>query len=197
MEKIKKAILNQSVQKGFGWCNVHCLINIFGNDKFEKFLKIDKYKGCGIEDIRDMISVVYKNRGLSIVCEINEAYGSIPKELVWNIVSNSTHPILGLAEKQEDFIPVAPYILSIDSPVKDSRHAIAVMNCNGVIVVSDPYWNEMKIVNSKEELFSIIKNVTVIERPTVLDSQSWLLLNAECLDYASDAINTLITIKNK
>lgn len=180
---------NISVQKSFGWCNVHCLINIFGEKKFKQFLNNQKYKGCGIKDVNEMISIVYKDRGISVVCEINECYGSLPNSLVWNIINNCKHKVLGLAEPDMDFTPIAPYILSIDKGIKNSRHAIAVMNCNGVIVISDPYWKKMKIIKSEQELFSLINSVTVIERPTILNTDSWLLLNAECSDYASEALN--------
>lgn len=175
---------NISIQKKFGWCTTHCLINMFCDEGFEQFLDDENFKAGGIEIINKMLSTIVPELEVCEIAYVSEQFGRLPKQLIWDIVSVESFDD-GIRNKDKMAIP---YLVSIDS-TKDYRHSVAIINYQGNVIVSNPYHNKMQIVNNSSELNNMLGGVTIIERFKLKDSQKgnqmWAGLWNDNLDYLS------------
>jgi hypothetical protein len=154
---------NISIQKEFGWCNVHTLTNVLRDKDFKEYLSNDEYKSGDIDSVIELLqNTGYSDWSMRELISIPEAYPSIPNSYLKSIFE------FNVEFKSENIkvdYPIIPYFLTVKLKSK-YWHSVALINCNGTYLYIDPYIEDVVRLKSVDDVFGYFNECTGVDRIT-------------------------------
>lgn len=170
-------------QTSIGWCAPITLANVFKNDAFLEYKNQERFKGCQVKEVHEMLNDVNKGWLTVTLAEISIDFGCLPIEMVWNILTDKTHGESFIPFKDE--YPVLPFFLSVRK-TQDFHHFVAVLRAGDNIYYLDPYFPNLIKINSVDELQSYFIDCVMIERLVIKgddDQKRYAFLYGDKLGY--------------
>ena len=180
---------NISIQKEFGWCNVHVLANVLRDKDFIEYLSNDEYKSGD----SDMMNELLKNTGygkweMKPMIGIAACYPPIPNDYLFTVLSaeNESTSIHG----KNNFL--VPYFLTVQ--LKSPHwHCVALLKYKDIYLYIDPYIEDVIVLDNISEIVNYFKSCIGIERmvESKTKEKKFLLLDAEILGFDKIAQNEI------
>jgi len=150
---------NLSVQKEYGWCNVHTLCNVLRDEDFKVYIGKEKYKSGDFNSVNSMLKdagyLTYTT--FPIMC-ISNYFPSIPDDYLDSIISCSTED--GDIDME---LPIFPYFLTVSNNGKD-WHSVAVIRCGDSYLYTDPLNEDMILLDKISDIHNHFNKCNGIER---------------------------------
>lgn len=166
-------------QRSAGWCTVYALANIFKDDRFLKFTKDERFKGCSKDEVDFMFHDLQYGMQLGQVMYANQSYAPLPKGYVYSCLRS-------LKEQVSDDIQievlVVPYLLSVRL-IPTMWHSVAVLMIGDNMYYIDPYKEEMLHIESFEQFDTLFIDCMMVERPFRIQDNRFIVLLGEHLGY--------------
>ena len=172
---------NLSVQKEFGWCNVHVLINLLRDEEFKEYLSNDEYKSGDCDMMTDLLhDTGYKEWDITPIIGTIADIPPIPNDYLLKILNlRSDDPRI-----PKDFeYPLIPYILTVQ--IKEPHyHSVAVCRRGDKFIYIEPYNEDVKLVEA-DEIPTFFKHCIGIERIStkVGKQRAYIVLNGVKTDF--------------
>jgi hypothetical protein len=160
-------------QKSIGWCTVYALANIFRDHQWLRFCDDEKYKGCGTDEINEMLETMGTGLKIAQVAYSNQHYRHLPKGYVYSLMRAFEE-----IEQGEIQIPIIPYMLTVRI-IPSIYHSVAVLVCRGKMLYIDPYRQSIIEIESFEEFDPLFIDCVTVERFSVGDMFA-ILRGEEC-----------------
>lgn len=172
---------NISIQKEFGWCNVHVLANVLRDKDFKEYLSNDEYKSGN----SDMMDELLKNTGyndieMKSMIGIAPSYPPIPNDYLFEVLSDENESTS--IPKKNNFL--VPYFLTVQ--IKSPYwHCVALLKYKSVYLYIDPYIENVIVLDEISEIVNYFKSCIGIERMVESNTKEkhFLLLDAEILGF--------------
>jgi hypothetical protein len=176
---------NLSVQKEFGWCNVHTLINVFRDEEFKEYLSNDEYKSGDDDNVTEMLqNAGYPDDRVRPIIGVGEHYPPLPKGYINKILSSKTEDKL-IDPSLNIKYPIIPYFLTVNVTEK-FWHSVALLRCGNEYLYTDPRNKEMIKLNKINEIHSHFNKcigISRIERKYD-DGYKYIILIGENIGYS-------------
>lgn len=172
---------NISIQKEFGWCNVHVLANVLRDKDFKEYLSNDEYKSGNSDIMNELLeNTGYDNIEIESMIGIATCYPPIPNDYLLKVLS---------AENESTVIPekdnfLVPYILTVQ--LKSPHwHCVALLKYKDIYLYIDPYIEDVIVLDDISEIVNYFKSCIGIERmvESKTKEKKFLLLDAEILGF--------------
>lgn len=151
---------NLSIQKEFGWCNVHTLVNVLRDDAFLEFLSNEEYKSGDIDSMNEMIKLAgYSDFEMMQIIGAADFCPSIPQQYFTDIIQYGDE----LNEYGESDYPFIPYFLTVQIKAPH-YHSVAILRFKNVYLYVDPYLKDVKMLKTPNESFGYFKKCIGIDR---------------------------------
>jgi hypothetical protein len=171
---------NLFLQKKSGFCSVYTIANLFQSVDALRFLDDPDFEGCDDAKETLILQAVDGNFGLTAITFSDANYPPVPPEFVFDILMNdnkSTRPSDASIK-----IPLIPHLLTVRlTETAEKLHRVAVIRYQDILLYSDPYWEDMKVCRTMQELYQNFCAVYGVDRLILKESKEYMLLIGENL----------------
>ena len=172
---------NLSVQKEFGWCNVHVLANLLRDESFKEYLSNDEYKSGDSDMVTELLHMSgYEEWDVTPIIGTVTDIPPIPTEYLLKIIN---------LRSDDNQVPkhfkytLIPYILTVQLK-EPYYHSVAVCRCGNKFLYIEPYIEEVKIIQL-EEIPTFFKHCIGIDRITtkIGKQKGYIIFNGAETDF--------------
>lgn len=170
-------IENISRQADFGYCNIHNLANALRDSDFKNLLDNEEFLCGGNDNIDSALKLTgYSDWRVKYICMIDQYYGSLSPEFIYNILINQNDS----TKRPDSCIEMNIYFLTV-SLKNPHFHSTCAFNINGRIFYSDPYFDKFIEIESASDFDSLfIKCIDISRIYTTIDHvDRWIVFDAD------------------
>lgn len=160
-------------QKSMGWCTVYTLANIFRDDQWLRYTEKEKFKGCGVNEINEMLDDMGTGLRVAQVAYSNQSYRHLPKGYVYSLMKEFKEE-----EQRGIEIMVVPYLLAVRL-ITSVYHMVAVLVYKDRMLYMDPYKEQLIEIESFEQFDCLFIDCVEVERFALGDNFA-VLRGEEC-----------------
>lgn len=164
-------------QKQVGWCTVYALANVLQDERFLKFTKEERFKGCNKEEVDFMLHDLQYGMGLGQVLYSNQFYKHLPKGYVYSTLRSFKDEV---SENIQVEIPIIPYMLSVRL-IESLWHSVAVLMVGDHMYYIDPYREDIIRIDSFEQFDNLFIDCMAVERFYRIQDDRFCILMGEKL----------------